>query len=295
MGPVEGAIGMDPRLRFKRDRPCPVCGGHADLPQGEGRRCYGHLSDDGLRNRPATGARVTVGWLRLPWRREKGRTPRHGHLVHCAGSLCRGAYPDATKPYHRHRQDVPSGPAIGAPPQERRQWRTPEALQHGLTTTGYECLKAHSITDAVIDASGARWVRAGKADGADTAAAHGFPRSSFGLFFPTRPLLARQDLSRGILRRFDDGAGEHSFLNQTGQPTHLTTTPGFDARRKVGRDYASIPDAGAELNQHGYIIVEGHTRVLALTGIGLGPASASRAAACGKRSSSMPTMRACWP
>ena len=47
MGPVEGAIGMDPRLRFKRDRPCPVCGGHADLPQGEGRRCYGYLSDDG--------------------------------------------------------------------------------------------------------------------------------------------------------------------------------------------------------------------------------------------------------
>ena len=37
----------------------------------------------------------------------------------------------------------------------------------------------------------------------------------------------------------------------------------------MGRDYASIPDASAELNQHGYIIVEGHTRVLALTGIGL--------------------------
>ena len=38
---------MNPRQRFKRDRPCPVCGGHADLPQHEGRRCYGYLSDDG--------------------------------------------------------------------------------------------------------------------------------------------------------------------------------------------------------------------------------------------------------
>ena len=38
---------MDPWQRFKRDRPCPVCGGHADLPQGEGRRCYGYFSDDG--------------------------------------------------------------------------------------------------------------------------------------------------------------------------------------------------------------------------------------------------------
>ena len=38
---------MDTQQRFKRDRPCPVCGGHADLPQGEGRRWYGYLSDDG--------------------------------------------------------------------------------------------------------------------------------------------------------------------------------------------------------------------------------------------------------
>ena len=39
---------MDPRLRFKADRPCQVCGGHANLPQGKGRRCYGFISDDGL-------------------------------------------------------------------------------------------------------------------------------------------------------------------------------------------------------------------------------------------------------
>ena len=39
---------MDPRLRFKADRPCLVCGGHANLPQGVGRHCYGLISDDEL-------------------------------------------------------------------------------------------------------------------------------------------------------------------------------------------------------------------------------------------------------
>ena len=39
---------MDPKQRFKRDHPCPVCGGHEGLPQGEGRRCYGFMSIDGL-------------------------------------------------------------------------------------------------------------------------------------------------------------------------------------------------------------------------------------------------------
>ncbi len=39
---------MDSMQRFKLERPCPVCGGHADLRRGEGRRCYGFISDDGL-------------------------------------------------------------------------------------------------------------------------------------------------------------------------------------------------------------------------------------------------------
>ena len=39
---------MDPKQRFKLYRPCPVCEGHEGLPQGEGRRCYGFVSDDGL-------------------------------------------------------------------------------------------------------------------------------------------------------------------------------------------------------------------------------------------------------
>lgn len=39
---------MDPKQRFRRDHPCPVCGGHEGMPQGEGRRCYGFISSDGL-------------------------------------------------------------------------------------------------------------------------------------------------------------------------------------------------------------------------------------------------------
>ena len=39
---------MDSKQRFNLDRPCPVCGGHPDLPQGEGRRCYGFISGKGL-------------------------------------------------------------------------------------------------------------------------------------------------------------------------------------------------------------------------------------------------------
>ena len=38
---------MDPKQRFRRDHPCPICGGHEGLPQGKGRRCYGFISEDG--------------------------------------------------------------------------------------------------------------------------------------------------------------------------------------------------------------------------------------------------------
>ena len=48
MGPVRGGIEVNARQRFKPDRPCPVCGGHADLRRGEGRRCDGFISGDGL-------------------------------------------------------------------------------------------------------------------------------------------------------------------------------------------------------------------------------------------------------
>ena len=161
---------------------------------------------------------------------------------------------------------VPETPC-SEPPQ--RRGRTPEALEHDLTTAGYEYLQAPGISDEVIDASGVRLVRAGKADGTDTAADYGFPQRSFGLFFRTRPLLARDDASRGILRRFDDGAGSRKFVNQKGAVQHLFTPPGFEAGLQVGRDYLNTPDAQDEANEHGYIVAEGITRVLALAGIRL--------------------------
>ena len=32
--------------RFNRHHPCPICGGHSQLPPGRGERCYGFLSSD---------------------------------------------------------------------------------------------------------------------------------------------------------------------------------------------------------------------------------------------------------
>ena len=161
---------------------------------------------------------------------------------------------------------VPETP-FSEPPQ--RRGRTTEALEHDLTTAGYEYLQVRGISDEVIDASGVRWVRTGTADGTDTAADYGFPQRSFGLFFRTRPFLARDDLRRGILRRFDDGAGSRKFVNQKGAVQHLFTPPGFEAGLQVGRDYLNTPDAQDERNEHGYIVAEGITRVLALASIRL--------------------------
>jgi len=49
-----GNAGARPRLpdvrreqRFTAERPCPVCGGHDQLPRGQGQRCYGYRSLDG--------------------------------------------------------------------------------------------------------------------------------------------------------------------------------------------------------------------------------------------------------
>jgi hypothetical protein len=38
---------VDAVQRFTKRQPCPVCGGHNQLPQGQGVRCYGFLSSDG--------------------------------------------------------------------------------------------------------------------------------------------------------------------------------------------------------------------------------------------------------
>jgi putative DNA primase/helicase len=40
-------MSVTPERRFSPSRPCPVCDGHDQLPRGEGRRCYGFISEDG--------------------------------------------------------------------------------------------------------------------------------------------------------------------------------------------------------------------------------------------------------
>jgi 5S rRNA maturation endonuclease (ribonuclease M5) len=39
--------GVEPAARFKKARPCPICGGGDDMPRGKGQRCSGYLSADG--------------------------------------------------------------------------------------------------------------------------------------------------------------------------------------------------------------------------------------------------------
>lgn len=43
---VPATVGVDPAQRFTRKSPCPICGGHKDIPQGRSQRCYGFLSED---------------------------------------------------------------------------------------------------------------------------------------------------------------------------------------------------------------------------------------------------------
>jgi len=46
---LAGAVGVSvsAQQRFTPAHPCPVCGGNAQQPQGQGRRCWGFLSEDG--------------------------------------------------------------------------------------------------------------------------------------------------------------------------------------------------------------------------------------------------------
>lgn len=41
-------VAVVPLQRFSRRNPCPICGGHPELPPGKGIRCFGFRSSDGL-------------------------------------------------------------------------------------------------------------------------------------------------------------------------------------------------------------------------------------------------------
>ena len=110
-------IGIDPSQRFKVDRPCPVCGGHKDLPQAEGRRCYGFISDGGLY------AHCTredyAGHLD---RNRNSNTYRHILTGYCRCGEVHGTGPAGTRPVTGNGQVVPSvdsfrHPKLGKPSQ----------------------------------------------------------------------------------------------------------------------------------------------------------------------------------
>jgi hypothetical protein len=44
---MSASAGVRPEQRFTPERPCPICGGHDRAPRGEGKRCYGFVSEDG--------------------------------------------------------------------------------------------------------------------------------------------------------------------------------------------------------------------------------------------------------
>ena len=108
---------MDSKQRFKLDRPCPVCGGHESLPQGEGRRCYGFISDDGLY------AHCTreeyAGYID-----RNGNSNTYAHRVEgsCQCGEVHGAGPARARPLPGNSQGAPSvysyrDPKLGRPSQ----------------------------------------------------------------------------------------------------------------------------------------------------------------------------------
>ena len=94
---------MDPSQRFKTDRACPVCGGHKDLPQGEGLRCYGFISGEGLY------AHCTRE--ELAGRLDRNRnSDTYAHLLEgvCPCGKVHGAGPARARPRPENGQGAPS-------------------------------------------------------------------------------------------------------------------------------------------------------------------------------------------
>ena len=109
---------MDPQQRFKRDRPCPICGGHADLPQHEGRRCYGYFSDDG-RYAHCTRAEH-AGRLE---RNGNADTFAHGLQGDCRCGVVHRVDPAPARPHPKGSQAPPSVWSYRHP-----QWGSPSQL-----------------------------------------------------------------------------------------------------------------------------------------------------------------------
>ncbi len=82
--------------RHTRRNPCKICGGHADMPQGKGRRCAGFLSADGDYER--CQREQYAGRLELD---ERTTPPTYAHKMH---GECRCGVTHAPGAYHRSQQ-----------------------------------------------------------------------------------------------------------------------------------------------------------------------------------------------
>ena len=65
--------------RFTRHRPCPICGGHANLPAGRGVRCYGFLAQ--MAATPIAPATTTPAILTLTLAAAPTRIGSTGHVA----------------------------------------------------------------------------------------------------------------------------------------------------------------------------------------------------------------------
>ena len=113
---------MDLRQRFRAERPCPVCCGHADVAQGEGSRCYGFLSAD--RYYAHCTREEYAGLLK-----RNGNSDTFAHYLKggCPCGKEHGAGPAQARPVPRGSDDAPSvnsylDPKLGEPSQMWSYW-----------------------------------------------------------------------------------------------------------------------------------------------------------------------------
>lgn len=84
--------------RFSPGHPCPVCGGHERIPRGQGRRCFGFLSDDGWIH----CSRAELAGP-LPLESESQTYPHRPERCPCGNAHAGGAGAAAPKTFHAKR------------------------------------------------------------------------------------------------------------------------------------------------------------------------------------------------
>ena len=126
---------MERTQRFRAESPCPVCGGHASLPQHEGRRCYGFISEDGrfahcTREQFAHGLTLISGSSTFA---HLLQGPCHCGKLHSTTSEARSISTSSTSSARRPKPPVDSyrHPQLGEPSE---MWPYYDALG---TLTGY--------------------------------------------------------------------------------------------------------------------------------------------------------------